>query len=317
VMGETAYKPHLGPSPSKGGGASEQKMSVLDYLTEVCRTIGHTIRVDGDSVIIQTVRALMSGSLEGRADDPWQPRTVDGKTVTYRQFIYGRNIRDLRIERNFSKHVPTNVEVRCNHTARKKDLVAKFPTKEDRLAYALPGNAKPDQKWAVYVAHGVTDEKTLRILAQGIYEELGRHEVVVEVKTRNLASFGGDNTDPDILDMKVGDTFEFLVNRTDDEAASITSIEKALTAQEQNKALIKARGLSDEFAAQYAKAYTNAGFLTQFKMKSMKVDWSLDEGVTLEVVGCNYVVVRADLLLPKGEETSATITVTSLGTGAA
>jgi hypothetical protein len=56
----------------------------------------------------------------------------------------------------------------------------------------------------------------------------------------------------------------------------------------------------------YAAAYTNANFLTLYKLKSMKVDWSCDDGVKLDIDGINYIEIRADQRLPPGQETSAT-----------
>ena len=50
----------------------------------------------------------------------------------------------------------------------------------------------------------------LKRAAREIYEGIHRQELLLQVKTRNLASFGGDNTDPDILDMKPGDNFQVL-----------------------------------------------------------------------------------------------------------
>lgn len=308
VLSGTAFRPHLGPVPSKGGGASSQKLSVLDYLTDVTHAIGHTVRVDGTSVVVQKVRSLMTSSGEQRAGDPFVPRVVDGgRTIQQRQVIYGKAIRDMRVTRNFSKQVPTNVEVRCYLTERKKTLVARFPQAKDRQVYALPGNTQPDQKWAVYEVSGINNEKTLRTIAQGIYEELGRHEVQVEIKTRDLWSFAGNSLDPDFLDMKVGDTFELLVDRSQDSPSTITQVEQQLTAQARGERLLVSAGFSDEFARAYAQQYTNAGFLTQFKLKTMKVDWNLEsDHVSLELMGINYIVVRADSLLPQGEETSST-----------
>jgi len=106
--------------------------------------------------------------------------------------------------------------------------------------------------------------------------------------------------------MKVGDTFELLVNRDTDNVNDLTRIETALTAAGQNAALMQALGFSPGFANAYAQAYTNANFLTLYKMKGMKVDWSCDDGITLDIDGINYIEIRANASLPAGQETSAT-----------
>lgn len=316
ALSNTAYRPKLGPPPSKGAGATAGaggggKQSVFDYLTDVCRSIGHAVFVEGTTVVIQLPRTLTTQTAVRRDDDPFQGRTLgDGTHLDYRRFIYGRNVKSMRVSRAYAKTAPTNVEVRCYAPHKKKVLIARFPVTvagapdghRGQVTHAQPGAAQPEQKWLVLNVTGIKDEKYLRLLAQSTYEQIGRNEMEVEIKTRNLASFGGGNLDPDILDMRFGDTFEVLVNRSDDEVSTLTQVEKALSAQARGAALLKAMGLSDAFADAYAKAYNDAGFLTQFRLKSLKIGWNIDEGVDIEIVGVNFLEVRNDKLLPEGEE---------------
>ncbi len=309
VLSGTAFRPNLGPPMSKGGGAtSGSKQSVWDYLTDIVGSISHNIRMDGTTVIIQKVRSLMAsdaGSSSARPDDPFKGRSVDGVSFTYRRFLYGRNLQTMKLARNYTKKQVSNIEVRCYVTERKLTLVGRFPTPAQRQIYALPGNVT-DQKWTVVKVSGITDQNMLNAIAQDYYESLGRQEMSVQLKTKNMGSFGGDNTDPDILDMKVGDTFELLVNRDLDNVNDLTRIETALTAAGQNAALMTALGFSPGFASAYAQAYTNADFLTLYKLKGMKVEWECDQGVSLDIDGINYVEVRANQSLPSGQETSST-----------
>lgn len=314
VLAGTAFRPQLGPQPSKGGGAAQGgKLTLWDYLVDVCGSVALTLRMDGTTLILQEARSLMSGSLQGRADDPFKGRTIDGVSFNYRRYIYGRNIKTMKIGRHYGKKATTNVEIRSWGTEHKKMLVGRFPAqnsatvpgKSDRQVYALPGNTTPDQKWNVQWVPGINDQVTLQKIAQGVYEQTSRQEVSVELKTNNLGSFGGSNIDPDVLDMKVGDTFELLVNRDPDNVNDLTRIEMALTAQGRNAALMVSLGFSQAFADAYAKAYTSAGFTTTFRLKTMKIDWATSSGVTISITGANYIEVRADKFLPAGQETSS------------
>jgi hypothetical protein len=314
VLSKAAYRPNLGPTPTHGG-AVEQKLSVWDYLTDVCRAIGHSIYVDGTRVVVQRVRSLMANStdLPARPSDPFLGRVVDGETLNYRRLIYGVNIQSMRKKRSFATHVPPNIEVRSYVAERKTVIVGRFPLPADRQYYALPGDTSPDQKWTVVNVSGVADEKTCRAVAQQEYEQLARSEQVVEVKTRALGSFGGGNTDPDLLDIRFGDTLELMVNRTDDEVATITLMEKALTAQQRAAELMVNLGFDPQFADAYGKAYANSGFVTQFRTHQVRIDWQVaDEGggggVQLTIQAVNYTQVRADKALPQGEEPSTTST---------
>lgn len=311
----TATRPKLGPQPGKGGSGAG-KLSVWDFLTDVCGSVGHAIRIEGTRIIIQTVRSFTTNSVVRRIDDPYQGRTINGESYNYRRFIYGRNLEEMRISRNYAKHAPTNVEVRSYKGSDKQMLVARFPGPADRIAYSLPGDGKTDQKWTVIrVTAGIKDPKILNIIAQTVYESLGRTEFSVELKTKNFSSFGGGNEDPDILDMKPGDTFELLVNKEIDseEIATLTKIEKLIVSNNESQAFMKKRGFTDDFAKAYATANSDANFLTAFRLKSMSANWNADSGVTFSLNGMNYIEVRMDKFLPKGEEPSNSIQAATPG----
>ena len=158
ALAGTAFQPQLGPAPAKGGGAT-QKLSAWDYLTDVCGALGHNVRVEGTVVVIEQVQTLLSGTAARRSDDPFQGAIVDGVPFQYRRFLLGRNVQKLQVSRNFSKHAPTNVEVRCYSTRRKKDLVVRFPdptsARKNLQARALPGDGTTDQKWMVWKVRGI------------------------------------------------------------------------------------------------------------------------------------------------------------------
>jgi hypothetical protein len=299
----TAYRPNLGPHLSKSGG--NDKLSVWDYLTDICGSIGHLIRVQGTTIIVQRPRAVTPGLPEPRVDDPFQGRTLStGEELTYRRFLYGGNVKSMKISRNYAKQTPTNIEIRCYDTEHKTLLVERFPLPADQQMYAIPGDAQPDQKCLVKAVYGIKDRKVLQAIAQAYYEQLSRSELQCEVKTRNLSSYGGGNLDPDILDMQAGDTYELLVNRSSDEVSTLTSIEKALTVQQKNAVFMQTLGFASDFANAYAKSYTDAGFRSQWRTKNMKVVWGTETGIDITVTGANYIEVRADQYLPAGQEPS-------------
>lgn len=295
ALAGTAFQPKLGPAPSKGA-AGTQKLSVWDYLTDVTGALGHNIRVEGTTVVIEQVVTLLSNKAVRRADDPFTGRSVDGVPFQYRRFILGRNVQKLQVSRAYSKHAPTNCEVRCWSTRRKKTLVVRFPdptSQADKLqARALPGDLSTDQKWLVWKVRGIEDVGTLKVIAQNVYQQVGRNEFGIDLTTLNLTSFGGDTLDPDVLDMLVGDTFELLVAR-DDDAGAVGDTEDALLSKGQQ--MMEALGFDPGFARAYAKAYTDAGFQTLFRLRQATFEWDGEEtGVTISLHGSNYVEVRVD-----------------------
>lgn len=316
VLAKSAYRPHLGPPPSHGGGGTEQ-LTVWDYFTDCCRAIGHGLRIEGTTLVIQRTRALTSSNVTARGDDPFKGRRLPGqhmyiagtsndpKTLQYRQLIWGRNLFEMRCERNLTKNAPQNIEVRSYNSEQKQILVGRFPLPADRQVYAIPGDATPDQKWLVLTVPGVKDAATLKVIAQEVYENLGRNELTWELRTINFASFGGDNGDPDLLDMRPGDPLEVLVARDEQASSTTTATERDLSTQARNAQRMKDIGFDAAFADQYAKTYTDANFPSVFRVKQMDVNGSIDDGVEFGIQAVNYVEVRADKQLDGGQEPAA------------
>lgn len=300
VLSRTAHRPKLGPAPAKGGGAAS-KLSVWDYITDVTGSIGHIARLEGTTIIIQRVRSLMAAEYAGRPDDPYRARKVGGTEMPYRRFIYGRNIEKMEVARKYAKASPTNVEVRCYYPERKKVLVARYPGKDDTVQGMKPGNT-PDQKWLIWRVSGIKDESVLRLTAQSIYEAISRTELMVAVSTKNMASFGGGNMDPDILDMRAGDTFEVFTSRDEQGQNDTVVVESLLLAQARAREFLKKLGFGGSFIDAYVRAYTNSAFQTAYRMRTMVTRWHIDQGVSFDITGANYVEVRLDKALPEGEE---------------
>lgn len=306
----SAFKPELGPSPNGGG-----KLTVWDYITDVCGAVGHIVNIetvmlaDGSFVpviIVRRPRTLYAAKFAGRPDDPFTGRILPtGRELAARTFIFGRNLLSLSLSRKFSRYQPQNIEVRCYVPKDKKCLVVRYPQKEDRQKSLKPGD-QAEQKWETIRVDGIGDEKTLRALAQGIYEQRQRNELAVSARTKNLASYGGGNFDPDALDIQSGDTVEVEVDRSKEEANTIVAVEDA--AATRAREFLKSLGFSDELATTYERASRNLNFPTSFRVRQLSVEWDITEGVSLNLECVNFLEVRSDVELPEGEEVEPTDT---------
>ncbi len=298
VLGHTAFVPKLGPQQNKGGGSTE-KMSVWDYLTDVCGALGHLIRVEGTSIIIQRGSSLMRSKVTPREDDPYDGRTVGGASYPIRTMIYGRNLSKLKMAREFSKKEPSNIEMRVYDPHNKTVIVVRSPSDlgareaSAKVQAVQPGD-KAENKWTVVRGPaGVRDKKMLQTICDEYYELANRGELTAMLETREMSSFGGDNADPDLLDVKATDVIEIAINR-DASYSTLTNIEKAFRAQDLNAFVLKRMGFSPEFAAAYAKCYSDSGFQRAFKVRDMAAKWSIVEGVTLTMTCVNFVEVRLE-----------------------
>ena len=299
ALTKQAYPPGVGPTASKNG---DSKLSVWDYLTDVTAAIGLNIRFEGTDVVIQRPRALYNRRFPPRAEDPFQGRDLQRLGhIPNRLMIYGQNIVDMEWRREFTKYAPLNVEVRSYNPRRKKTLVARFPSTESKRIN--PGEAS-DQKYEVVSVPGIQDEAVLRAVAQQLYEVLGRNELMVTVLTKNLGSYGGGNLDPDLLDAKVGDAVDVVVQRGDiaeDDQNTVNTIQGELAKRPQS--FLEELGYPTDFARAYAQAVSNASFPTTFRFKEIHIDWDkAADGVRIDFDAINYVEVRADAELPEGEE---------------
>lgn len=294
ALSETSKRPGKGPLQ----GTQTQKVSVWDYLTDVAGMIGHIIRVVDTTVVIQRPRTLYQGDFV-REGDPFTGRIIeqsggDPLVLRARMYGYGANVRSLAIERGYAKRAPTNFEVRSYDTARKKTIYIRYPDRNDRVKSLLPGEGA-DLKFEVVRVQGVSDPETLRVIAQAHYESRNRNEIVATVETVNLGSFGGDNLDPDVLDLEEGDPVQIEVVRSD--TASTVQKLAAATADE-----LVALGFKSDLAAAYVAARDRIALPNTFRTRQMSTDWSNDKTVVVKIAAVNYVVVSVDKTLPDGEE---------------
>ena len=289
ILAGTAFRPHLGPPPAQGSG---DDVVVWDYLTDIAGSIGHVIRLDGNAIVIQRAATMLSGVASGRADDPYKGRYLPSGDYPNRTFVFGKNVKELEISRDFANKETKNVEVRCWST-KGRLLVARFPTKEARIPTSTPGDSRADNKWTIVRIQGIDDARVLQRIAEDVYHGRNRNEMEVTVKTKNLASFGGGNADPDILDLKAGDAIEILVDRA--ASGAIASGEVKLSSQEANASYLKKIGYSDDFSRAYAKVYQDAGFQRVFRVRELQVSGDWEDGVDFEIHGLNMIQARGDI----------------------
>lgn len=305
VLAKSAFKPTLGPSPNGG-----DKLAVWDYVTDICGACGHVCYVDVEFkpdgsaipvVVIQRPRTLFGEKFSGRENDPFTGRRLpNGREVIARTFTYGINVIGFSMSRKLSCYDPQSIEVRCWSPRLKKTLVARFPLPAKKGGdpktpkKLAPGNTA-DQKWEVVRVQGIEDEATLRLIAQSVFEQRRRNELTVNISTKNLGSLGGSNMDPDVLDLMASDVIEMETRQFDEDEVDFQALDPA--------AHLEQLGYSPDLAQAYARASANQNFPTSFRVRQMATTWSRDEGVAIDIEGCNYMEVEIDL--PNDEEQTA------------
>lgn len=296
VLAGTNFQPQLGPSPSKGGGGSDD-LKVWDYLTDMIGCVGHLIFVEGSTVVIQAPKTLINDNATSRPGDPYVTRYLDEGEFPVRTFVYGRNLVENAFSREYSAAAPKNVEVRVFNPVRKNLLVARFPSKERRVTKLQPGDGKGDQEWLeIRIRAAITDPKVVQSMAEAYYYVRCRHELEVKLKTRDLTSYGGDAADTDILDARCGDAIEVLLARNAD--GTVVRAASAQNSLAEGMQWLYDLGFNADFARAYMKAATDAGFTRKYVLRDMNVVWNVDQGIDIDITAANYLEARLDAQTP-------------------
>lgn len=293
------------------------KLSFWDLIVQFCYLVGAIPVVRGTDIIIRPVRRLydqQNAGIDPTVQTPFlggAVRTVDaesGKPISplrVRRMVYGRDLEKLEIERNFAGYARPRV-VRCvahdpssPERGTDKVLVAWWPPLPDKVARktsASPGQEKPREEIIDIPVAGIRDPERLKQIAHAIYDEMGRGEIGGSIETRKLSSFGGDNSDPDLLRLRPGDAVELAVDtRTLRPLSPLVSeytdhLRKPFSQRVQEIASI----LGDQNLAQVIVA-TSRGQIQElqrfFRCSGVKYSWSAG-GLSVSFDFQNYVEVR-------------------------
>ena len=302
ALAKSAFKVDLGP-PADGSG----KQTVLDYLSDVCMSLGLMLWVEETAVVIQHPRTLYAVGAS-RPSDPYVPRKLpSGRVLERRTLVWGVNLDEVEFTRKMGRTTNQNVEVRCYSEKLKKTIVVRHPPKDQRATSTTPGGAT-DEKWKVITVDGIESEKALRAIAQSAYEASNRHELGVRIKTIALGSLGGGNEDPDLLDVATGDAIDVIASRgewaEEDAADEGWSADVAMGSRSDRAAsYVRSLGYPSDLADAYGKAVGASAFPNTFRTRTWALSYDAESnGITVSGELMNYVEARLDKALPEGEE---------------
>lgn len=296
------------------------KTTFWDLIIRLCYFVGAIPYFRGTDLVIRPTRSIFDQANAGSLLNPTpfksersslfgaQPRRKDAQSgaaidppLRFRRMAYGRDMEALSFDRKFAGYErPKMVRVVCVDGSSKvrgrgKLLTATYPPME--LATKLsPGGKVAESEFLNIPVTGLTDVAQLATIAEGVYEEIGRGELGGSCSTPNLASFGGDNADPDLLRLKPGDGVEFVNDISELRAvnplvSTVTDHYRAPFADEVRQIT---KRLGDENLARVIVA-TSRGAIQQvqrfFRTSTVKYAWS-EKGIKIDFDFQNYIVVR-------------------------
>ncbi len=266
-----------------------------DLITDICVQAGFVPIVDRNELQITTPRNILGREAPGSF-----LRVVNGKPLQIRRMIHGFNIETLRTTRKFGRLAAPSIQVRSAVPGRAAPLIAEWPPPKNpkrRATSVMPSGRGAAGRVETFVVKGVSNPDTLRQVAAGLYEELGRGEYGGRMETYELASTGGTNLDPDLLDVKSGDPLEIVV-----EARGLTTGLCNYLSDAQSPAAmmdrLRVKGWNDAVAAGIVNLYlASKGLQTVFRVRDVRQSWRLagdNPGVRLGFTFGTYLETRND-----------------------
>ena len=259
------------------------------------------------------------------------PRGVFG-SQTIRKMVWGRNLANLEFSRKASQVYNKTVEVRSLDPSRARTLWARSranpgePTSGvlgetdpvvSRASNVSPGGKSEEQVQVIPVP-GIADLAVLEGIAKATAEQIARQEIEGAFATHDLESFRTGASDEaglpadDLLNLDSGDTIQILIGQSvpvTDEATGATKLDESISGpgnlatslqelEEQSiakrTAYLESLGMSERTARRLARAQEQIKLSDTFRVGSVNLNWTAEDGVSIDGSFYNYIAIRED-----------------------
>ena len=306
---------------TQNSSSAEGGLSFWDLIVKVCFLVGGIPYFKGAELHIRP-SATVYDKLRGPIDPVKNPTPFkDGKrrvfdpianasihAISIRTLNYGRDILKLRNGRKYQGWRKPKVVQAVGHdidapAGSPRTIVGVWPPetvlKKAKVTSVSPGKAIAGEEILAFPVTGLRSIQQLIHIAHGIYEEISRGEINGECETVNLSSFGGDNSDPDLLWLEPGDGIQILFDTHPDKATAPSELSVQDYYRNPVERLVSKIGtvLGDKKLARAIAITTlcNTGVIQRFfRVQNTKFAWSHTGDIKINFDFENYVVVRAE-----------------------
>lgn len=337
AAGTAAQHPHAG---------SSHTVKLWDILTKNLSLVGAVPYFVGYDLHIRPMRSIYDtakrAGIDPRVPTPFaggRLRMVPydqggGRTgytpVNIRQMVYGRNIRTLHMTRKLAGVTVPSVRLVTIDTSSAQRGTGKFltvtwplppgVTMDQAIANARATHVAPDGSASAsdvqtYPVHGVRDARRLLEMARNLYEEIGRGELGGTCETGMLASWGGDNRDPDLLRLQHGDPVQIWADASRGVVSERASHEQR-SFEEEVQAV--AQQIGDPVTARVLVTAQRGGagaLQNTFLVLNTHYTWDQGHGFKIIFDFTNYVEARSGVTPSQGPNTAAPVVASSPGVG--
>lgn len=312
VLGEHAFDSLKKLKKNRPGRGAKAKISYWDAITDIVVGAGFIVYLRLGPVLPPAAAAGVAGAPLVPTSRPPQlvistPRTFYGSTANTRKFFYGGNVETLEIRRNMTGLVTPSCEVACYSESLGETVKAVYPVVPKANVAHAAGVDRIEVRRFNLKNVGFDPAKPafaaiLPLCAASIYEQLGRGEYEVRVKTDVLSILGAGSNDPnleaDMFTMVAGDPIIVGINVADPNLGKVSEfmLFDSLTADEQIRMLVTVLRIDVDFATRFVTALQDARLQKLFRVQNIQVHWNFEMGFEFEISSINFLDVREALL---------------------
>lgn len=312
--GETIAKAHKTRKGKQAKAArnGDQQDSLWDHVVTTCQKLGLIPYMRNFVLFVTT------------------PANVYSQVANGRKMVFGRNLSDLKFSRKLGGVQADTIEMRSFDPDIGRTRWARHPVLHDEPSSGIlndpnspqptvsrPSKLSPTGKTSetvrVFSMPRVTDLELLQSIARQTFEEIARQEIEGSFTTDDLDSFR-DPDDPgtlpsaDLLELQAGEpiTILFAPSSTTAQGDPFQQTPKAgegSPANAQDLAgftfsrrvdYLTGLGMSAKVAQRLAASQEQIPLANTFKAAYVNLDYSVDDGISVQVSFYNYVVVREE-----------------------
>lgn len=290
---QTGDKASARSNPETGG-----KTSYWDLITNYCQLVGAMPYIVGSMLWVRPIHRIFDVvDPQSKIPTPFakgEPRLAGDEVLRVRRLVIGRDIRRIRTQRKFggAAIVPTVQTISYDDRAvgLQRLIFGQWPPKGSDAA-----ESKAEAELLRLPVWGVRSVERLTQIARGIYEEVGRGETGGSAETSVLASFGGDNGDPDLLRLRPLEPIEFVVDATALRSAlPIVADVNELASLSFSEEVERLHQMIGDRAVARAMVGLSRGVVAEviryFQVVGVTFEW--DRGVRTSLAFQNYIIAR-------------------------
>lgn len=210
-----------------------------------------------------------------------------------RRMAWGHNLESLELTRELGRETSPTVVVKSYDPATRQTITVDYPAgsfsrirrsnRRAQQAGTRSVSIRKSDEYQIVNVYGITDQDTLRRMAETRYNLLGRPERKVRFRTKDLRDFEGNP----ILDLNSGDAFtigfaefnfELLADPRQPEGAKFNHL--------------VSRGFGEAVSRVIAQSYTRLRFLERpLRLHEASLEYSVDDGITIEGQLVDFIVI--------------------------